>query len=77
MIVEKWIFGGVLRVDGLASFLVEDVKPQIETPQQFNEPLVDERIRHKNQHTFCAAGEDQPMKDEAGFNGFAETHFIC
>src|SRR5262249_16528050 len=44
--------------------------------KQFNEPLVDQRIRHENQHTFCPAGENEPMKNKTSFDRFAEAHFI-
>ncbi len=34
---------------GLTSLLVVNVKPEIEAAQQFDEPLVNERLGHENQ----------------------------
>ena len=76
LVVEERIGLRVGRLDRGAAFLVEDVEPEIEPPQQLHEPLVHQRIRHEDQHTLGAAREDQPMEDEAGFDRFAQAHFI-
>ena len=67
---------GLALLDGLAAFLVEDVEPKIEAAQQFHEPLVHQRFRHEDQHALRAAGQDQPMQNQAGFDGFAQAHFV-
>src|SRR3989442_1466930 len=72
--VEEWILSGIGGFDGLASFLVEDVEPEIETSQQFHEPLVNQRFRHEDQHPLRAAGQDQPMKNQACLDRFSQAH---
>ena len=76
LIVEKRIRLRVGRLDGLAAFLVEDVEPEIEAAQQFHEPLMHERFREDDEHALRAAGQEQPMQDEARLDGFAEAHLV-
>jgi hypothetical protein len=38
------------------------VEPQVERAQQFEKPLVHERLRHDDQHALRAAGEQQPVE---------------
>ena len=73
---KKRVFLGFAFLAGGAPGLVENGQPQIETPQQFDEPLVHQRFGHQNQRAFGAANGEQALEDQAGLDGFAETHFI-
>src|SRR5262249_1779184 len=42
LIVKKWIVEFTGALYGSASLLIENVEPQIETPQQFDKPLVNQ-----------------------------------
>src|SRR5215475_7664009 len=74
--VQKRIRTGVSRLDIFASLLIENVKPEIETPEQFNEPLMHQRFGNKNEGALHTAGEYQSMQDEAGFDCLSQAHFI-
>src|SRR5262245_1136747 len=76
LVVEEWILMRIDVLNRLASLFIEDMEPEIEAAKQFNEPLVDQRLRHENQHTFRPAGENEPMKNKTSFDRFAEAHFI-
>ena len=76
LIIEKWIDLWIRCLDGNAAILVKDVKPQVEPPQEFNKPLMNEGLRHQNQNPRRPAGVDQTMQDEAGLNGLPQTHLI-
>src|SRR5215468_1442281 len=54
--VQKWIHTRVSRLDIFASLLIENVKPEIETPEEFNEPLMHQRFRNKNKSALHTAG---------------------
>ncbi len=49
---------------------------QVEAAQHLHQPLVLQGFRHHDQHALGAAGEQLLMDDHAGFDGFAEAHFI-
>jgi hypothetical protein len=66
----------VVVAGGLAAFFVVDVEPEVEAPQQFHEPLVHQGFRYQNQHALCPPGQNQPVEDEAGFNGFSQADFV-
>src|SRR5206468_12030029 len=73
---QEWIVPGIGGFDRLASLLVEDVEPEIKTAQQFDEPLMNQRVRNEDQHALGAAGQEQPMKDQACFDGFSQADFV-
>src|SRR5262249_25162598 len=52
------------------------MKPEIETAQQFHEPLVNQGLRHDDQHAGRPSREDQPVKNQARFNRFSEADFV-
>ena len=72
--VEEGIHAG--GVERGAPFLVENRKCHLEPPEHFDEPLVDERGRKKNQDACRTAGQVQALQHEAGLNGFPEPHFV-
>ena len=74
--VEERVRLRVVRLDGRAALFIEDAEEQIETPQQFHEPLMNQRLRHEHQHAGGPAREVQPMQDESGLDRFAQAHFI-
>ena len=76
LIVEERISVRVGSLNGLATLVVKNVEPEIEPAEQFNEPLVNERFRHKDQHTLYASRLDQPMNNQAGFDRLAQAHLI-
>jgi len=49
-----------------ASRFVVNVKPQIETPQQFHEPLMHERFRDQDKNSIRPSGQQQAMQDQTG-----------
>ena len=53
--VEEGIRLRIVRLDGRAALLVEDAEEQIEPPQQLDEPLVHERLRHEDEHAIARA----------------------
>lgn len=59
------------------AFVVKQGETQIETAQHFDQPLMLQGFWHNNQHAFCRARKQLLMQDHPGFNGFAQTHFIC
>src|SRR5687767_3464290 len=50
LVIEKRIFLGIESFDGPAPLFIEDVEPEIETAKQLHEPLMDERVRHEDEH---------------------------
>lgn len=76
LIIEKRVRLGIRRRDGGASFLVENVKPEIEAPQQFHEPLVNQRFRDDDQDALRPARQQQPVQNQACLDGLAQTHLV-
>ena len=76
--VTTWerILVAIDALDRFAPLFIEDVEPEIESSQQLDEPLVNQSFRYKDENALRAAGEDQPMKDQACFNRLAEAHFM-
>src|SRR6188474_545975 len=70
--LQEWV--AVTR--GLTSFLIVNVKPEIEAAQQFDEPLVNKRLGDENEDSLDSTGEDQPMKDEACLNRLAQPDLV-
>ena len=75
--VQEWISGILVGVKGGTTLLVEEGEEEVEAAQQFHEPLMDEWFWNKNENPVSASGEMQAMQDETGFNGLAQTNFIC
>src|SRR5690348_11025221 len=73
---EEWINFRIGCFDGFAPFLIKDMKPEIETAEQFHEPLMNQGLRHDDQHAGRPSGENQPVKNQARFNGFSKSDFI-
>ena len=67
---------GVVGFDGFAARLVEESEQKVEPAKQFDEPLMNERLGNQNQDAFGAACEMEAVKDKAGFDRFAEPHFV-
>ena len=76
LIVEERVRARLVLLDGDAPALVEDVEPEVEAPQQLEEPLVDQRFRHDDQDPLRAAGQQQPVQDEAGLDRLAEANLV-
>jgi hypothetical protein len=76
LIVEEGVRTGFARLDGGAAFFIEDVQPDVETAEHFDEPLMHERFRHQHEDAFRPAGEQQAVENQAGFDGLAEAHFV-
>ena len=79
LVVEEGIGVGVVGVavlDGGAALLVEEGEEEVEAAQEFDEPLVDERLGDEDEDALGAAGEVQAVEDEAGFDGFAEADLV-
>ena len=67
---------GVLCRQRLHTRLIEERNAQIEAAQQLDQPLMQERFGHQDQHPLHAASEQQPMQDQAGFDGLAKPDLI-
>src|SRR5215217_3690567 len=74
--VEKRIHRRITFAQCFTSFLVEDREEQIESSEQFHEPLVDERLGDDDEHPRRAAGQVQPVKNHSRFDRLAETDLI-
>ena len=61
-----------MLLDRLATLFVEEAEEQIESAQQFDEPLMDERLWQENEHALRPAGEVQPVKNQAGLDRLAK-----
>ena len=66
----------IMLLDRVAALLVEEAEEQIEAAQQLHEPLVDQRLRHEDQHAVGAAREMQAMQDQPRLDRLAEAHLI-
>jgi len=66
----------VRLVDRRATRLVEDVEPEVEAAQEFEEPLVHERIGHQYQRAADPAGQEKAMQHETGFDRLAQAHVV-
>ncbi len=71
--------GALERVDaavGLTLVLVQQSDVQREAAQQFDQPLVGQAVGHQNQRALYPASQQQAVKNQAGFDGFAQAHFV-
>lgn len=59
-----------------ATLLVVNPEPKVEAPQQLDEPLVRERLRHEHQYPTSLPHRQQPLDDQTGLDRFSQTHFI-
>jgi hypothetical protein len=75
--VQEWISGIFVGVKGGTTLLVEEGEEEVEAAQQFHEPLMDEGFWNKNENPVSPSGEVQAVQDETGFDGLAQTHFVC
>ena len=66
----------IVLLDGVTAVLVEEAEEQIEPPQQLDEPLMDQRLRHQDEHALRAPGQVQPMQDQARLDRLAQAHFV-
>ena len=71
---ERVVSGRVLDVP--QSLPVEQGEAQVETPPHLHQPLMEQGFRDQDQGPGHAAGGQQPVEDEAGFDGLAESHLI-
>ncbi len=74
--VQEWISGLIVGFKGSTTLFVEEGKEEIETAQQFHEPLVDKWLWNKNEDPVSTSGKMQTVKDEAGFNGLSQSDFV-
>ncbi len=73
---------GIKRVSAVearfgVTVVVKQRETQVKATQHFHQPLMLQRFRHHDQHAFGAARQILLLNDHAGFNGFAQAHFIC
>ena len=66
-------FGHLQR---FAALFVVDGEGQVEAPQQFDEPLVDQAFGNQHQHPAGAARGQHLRGDQAGFDGLAQADLI-
>ncbi len=76
LLVLERIARGIADLDRFAAFLVEQREREIETAQQFDEPLAGQAGRCQYQHARDAAGGEQAREDQAGLDGLAEADFV-
>ena len=78
MAIQKGVRPVAFRTafDGITTLLIINTETQIEAPQQFHEPLVDQRFGQQNQHPVGPAGEVQPEQDQTGLDRFPEADLI-
>jgi hypothetical protein len=76
LLTEEGIAVGLAGLGGGAALLVEDAEPEVETPQQLDEPLVHERFRHEDQHALGAPDGELALDDEAGLDRLSEADFV-
>ena len=74
--VEKGVAGLFTSLKGSAALLIKESKQEIESPQEFYEPLVNKGFRDQNKDAISAASEVQAMENEAGFYGLAEAYLV-
>jgi hypothetical protein len=60
----------------LAAFFVVDREAEVEAAQQFDEPLVHQRVRQQHQRARGAAGGELASEDHAGLDGLAQAYFV-
>src|SRR5207249_8893094 len=60
----------------IATCRIVNMEPEVESPKQFHKPLMDERLGNQYQCALNAAGQDQPVKNEARLDGFAQSDFV-
>ncbi len=70
--VFKWV-GGIAFDE---AFFVEQRDLQVKAAAHLDQPLVLQVLRHQDQHAVGAAREQLAMDHQAGFDGFAQAHFI-
>jgi len=59
---EKRVFARLAAFDVGAARLVEDREPQVEAAQEFDEPLVGERLGYEDEGAFNSAGGEQALR---------------
>ena len=69
-LLEGVVFGTVAAVG------IEQCELQIEATAHLDQPLMLQVLRYDDQHATDAAGLQLAMQDQAGFDGFAQTHFV-
>ena len=62
--------------DRFAALFIKQRKLQVEAPQEFDKPLVDQTLRQQDQHAADSSAGEQAGQDHSGFDGFAQPHFI-
>src|SRR4051812_35242490 len=67
---EERIFTRITLLERNAALRIVDGKPKIETTEQLDEPLMDERFRHENQRAPRFAGHQQTLQDQTRLDRF-------
>ena len=75
LFVEKRVVFVVGFHRGTARF-IEDAEDQRKATDQFDEPLVHQRVRHEDEHAADFPGGQHAVQDQAGFDGFAEADLV-
>ena len=56
--------------------VVEQREVEVEAAQHLDQPLMLQSFRHDDQHALGAPGQQLLLDNHAGFDGFAEAHFV-
>jgi hypothetical protein len=67
---------GVALLERETALFVVNAEPQIEAAEQFDEPLVGQRLRDEDEDPFRFSHGQEALEDEAGFDGFSQAHFV-
>jgi hypothetical protein len=74
--IEEGIGIGLGGFDRLAAFGVKEAEEQVEAAPEFDKPLVDEAFWNQNQNAGGSPREVESVQDEAGLDGFPQTHLV-
>ncbi|MNF69373.1 hypothetical protein D3C84_512530 [compost metagenome] len=73
---ELGVFEGVAGIAFDEAFFVEQRDLQVKAAAHLDQPLVLQVFRNQDQHAVGAAREQLAMDHQAGFDGFAQAHFV-
>ena len=62
--------------DRAAAFLVEDGECRLESPEQFDKPLMQECFWDQNEDAFRPTAEHEAHEDQASFDRLAQAYFV-
>ena len=73
---QLFVLKRILAVRFHHSFGVKEAELEIKTAPHFHQPLMEEGIWYHNQHPLGPSRDQLVVKNQAGFNGFAEADLI-